>query len=282
MEFTLKPSETPGGPPPMMTCPKCGFEQPENPDCAKCGIVIARYKPSQTAAPAYTPPPPEKSKAQMAIDRMKEVTPPPAGGALFSQLFRLARWAVVLGCLAALFMMFRQAPPPRVAVDPEGAQKVGDKFLAAQEAAKQGQSFAMLLTEAELNAWLQANLTSSGGTAPAGGGQPTQEQVQSSMKDIKLHLVGDQVHAYTLFTLYGKDVTLQLTGKLLVKDGRIRLDATEGMLGTLPLPKVTLGSATAGLFDSPANREKFTLPPHIANVQVQNGELVISYKGQTP
>jgi hypothetical protein len=54
------------------------------------------------------------------------------------------------------------------------------------------------------------------------------------------------------------------------------------MLGTLPLPKVTLGSATAGLFDSPANREKFTLPPHIANVQVQNGELVISYKGQTP
>ena len=283
MEFTLKPSEVPGGPPPTMTCPKCGFEQPESPDCAKCGIVVARFKPSQAAAPAYTPPPPEMSKAQAAIEKMKAITPPPAGPSLFSQLFRLVRWAIVLGCLAALFMMFRHAPPPTVAVDPEGAKKAGDKFLAAQEAATQGQSFTMPLTEAELNAWLQSNLASSGGAAQTGpGGQPTQEQVQSSMKDIKLHLVGDQIHAYTLFTLYGKDVTLQLKGKLQVKDGRIRLDATEGMLGTLPIPKATLGSATASLFDSPTNREKFVLPPHIANVQVLNGELLISYKGTTP
>jgi hypothetical protein len=279
MEFTLKPSETPGGPPPTMTCPKCGFEQPESPDCAKCGIVIARYKPSQTATPAFTPPPPEKSKAQAAIDRLKEVTPPPAGSGIFSQLFRIARWAIVLGCMVALFMMFRQAPPPVVAVDPEGAQKAGDKFLAAQEAATQGQSFSMPLTEAELNAWVQANLIQSGGAAPTGGGPPTQAQVQSSMKDIKLHLVGNQIQAYTLFNLYGKDVTLQLTGTLQVKDGRLRLDATEGMLGTLPIPKATLGSATAGLFDSPTNREKFVLPAHIADVQVLNGELVISYKG---
>ena len=282
MEFTLKPAEAPGGPPATLTCPKCGFEQPESPDCVKCGIVIARYKPSQTAAPAYTPPPPEMTKEQAAIERMKAITLPPPGPGLFSQLFRLVRWAIVLGCLVALFMMFRQAPPPMVATDPEGAKKVSEKLYLAQEAATQGQSFSMPLTEAELNAWVQANLASTGGAAPAGGGPPTQEQVQSSMKDIRLHLVGDQIHAYTLFTLYGKDVTLQLTGKLQVKDGRIRLDATEGMLGTLPIPKATLGSATSGLFDAPTNREKFTLPPHIANVQVLNGELLISYKGTTP
>jgi hypothetical protein len=272
MSFTLKPSETQGGPPPSMTCPKCGFEQPESTDCVKCGIVVARYKPSQTAAPAYTPPPPEKSKAQQAIDRMKEITPQSSGPGLFSQLFRFARWAIVLGCLTALFMMLRTAPPPQVAVDPEGAQKTGGKFQAAQEAATQGQSFALALTEAELNAWLQANLV------PGGGGPLAHEQVQSSMKDIRIHLVGDRVHAYTVFNLYGKDVSLQLTGKLQVKDGRIRLDATDGLLGTLPIPKATLGSAVSSLFDSPNNRGKFTLPPHIADVQVQNGELMISYK----
>jgi hypothetical protein len=281
MEFTLKPSAAPGGPPSTMTCPKCGFEQPESPDCAKCGIVIARYKPSQEAAPAYTPPPPQMTKEQAAIERMKAITPPPPGPGPLSQLFRLARWAIALGCLVALFMMFRQAPPPTVAVDPEGAQKVNDKFLAAQEAAAQGQSFSMPLSEAELNAWLQASLAPPGGTARAGGGQPTQAQVQSSMKDIKLHLAGDRVQAYTLFTLYGKDVTLQLTGKLQVKDGHIRLDATEGMIGTLPIPKATLASATSGLFDAPTNRDKFALPPHIADVQILNGELLISYKGTT-
>ena len=279
MTFTLKPSETQGGPPPTMTCPKCGFEQPDSTDCVKCGIVIARYKPSQAAAPAYTPPPPEMSKSQAAIERMKAITPPSSGPGLFSTLFQVAKWGIVLGCLLALFMMFRPAPPPTVAVDPEGAQKVGGKLLAAQEAATQGQAFSIPLTEAELNTWLQSNLALSGGTGqPGGGGEPTQEQVQSSLKDIKLHLVGDQIQAYTLFNLLGKDVSLQLKGKLQVKDGRIRLDATEGLIGSLPIPKATLGSATASLFDSPKNREKFVLPPQIANVQVQNGELVISYK----
>lgn len=286
MTFTFKPSETQGEPPPTMTCPKCGFEQPEGTDCVKCGIVIARYKPAQTAqpaAPAYTPPPPEVNKAQAAIERMKAITPPPSGPGLFSTLFRITKWAIVLGCLLSLYLMFRPAPPPTVAVDPEGAQKVGGKLQAAQEAAALGQPVAIPVTEAELNAWLRSNLALSGSAGqPGSGGQPTQEEVQSSMKDIKLHLAGDQIHAYTLFNLYGKDVSLQLKGKLEVKDGRIRLDATEGRLGSLPIPKATLGSATASLFDSPANREKFMLPPQIANVQVQNGELVISYKGTTP
>jgi hypothetical protein len=285
MDLKLTESTPQDAPPPAATfeCPKCHFVQPEGgKDCVRCGVVFARYKASSEPA---APPPmrqPEMTKEQAAIEKMKAIALPPSGPGLFSQLFRLARWTIVLGCLVALFMMFKQAPPPIVAMDPEGAKKAGDKFLAAQEAVTQGQPFTMPLTEAELNAWLQSNLASSGGAQAGAGGPPTQEQVQSSMKDIKLHLVGDQVQAYTLFTLYGRDVTLQLKGKLQVKDGRIRLDATEGMLGTLPIPKATLGSVTSSLFDSPTNREKFVLPPHIANVQVQNGELLISYKGTAP
>lgn len=284
MDLKISDPTPQDSPPSTFECPKCHFVQPEGgKDCVRCGVVFARYK----APPESTAPPPmrqpEMTKEQAALEKLKAITPPPAGPSLFSQLFRLVRWAIVLGCLVALFMMFRQAPPPTVAVDPEGAQKVSDKFLAAREASTQGQAFTMPLTEAEVNAWLQSNLASSGGAAQTGpGGQPTQEQVQSSMKDIKLHLVGDQIHAYTLFTLYGKDVTLQLTGKLQVKDGRIRLDAKKGMIGTLPIPKATLGSAVSSLFDSPTNREKFVLPPHIADIQVQNGELLISYKSTAP
>lgn len=283
MDLKISDPTPQDSPPSTFECPKCHFVQPEGgKDCVRCGVVFARYKvpPESTAPPPMRQP--EMTKEQAAIERLKAITPPPAGPSLFSQLFRLARWTIVLGCLVALFMMFRQAPPPTVAVDPEGAQKVSDKFLAAKEASAQGQAFTMPLTEAEVNAWLQSNLASSGGAAQTGpGGQPTQEQVQSSMKDIKLHLVGDRIQAYTLFTLYGKDVTLQLTGKLQIKDGRIRLDAKEGMIGTLPIPKAMLGSAVSGLFDSPTNREKFMLPPHIAGIQIQNGELLISYKSTT-
>jgi hypothetical protein len=42
--FTYKPEpEKPytGG---MVTCPQCGFEQPETDECVKCGIIISKYK----------------------------------------------------------------------------------------------------------------------------------------------------------------------------------------------------------------------------------------------
>ncbi len=276
------PQETP--PPTTFECPKCHFVQPEGgKDCVRCGIVFARYKPSQEAAPAYAPPPPQMTKEQAALERMKAVTPPPPGPSLFAQLFRVVRWAIVLGCLAALVMMLRQAPPPVVAVDPEAPQKIEAKMLVVRQAVEQGQPSTLQLNEAELNSWLHTNVALSGAAPQAGtGGQPTQEQIQSAMKDIKIHLVGDQVHAYALFTLYGRDMSLQLEGTLLVQDGRLRLNATRGTLGTLPIPKATLGSAVAGLFDAPTNREKFILPPHIADIKVQNGELVIAYKVATP
>jgi hypothetical protein len=39
-----------------MICPKCGFEQPESPECARCGVIVNRYK--GLGAPPPPPPPP--------------------------------------------------------------------------------------------------------------------------------------------------------------------------------------------------------------------------------
>lgn len=42
-----------------MICPKCGFEQPESPECVRCGIIVSRYKgPVLGGAPAHAEPPP--------------------------------------------------------------------------------------------------------------------------------------------------------------------------------------------------------------------------------
>ncbi len=40
-----------------MICPKCGFEQPDSPDCMRCGIIVARYKGPAVGAGPQTPPP---------------------------------------------------------------------------------------------------------------------------------------------------------------------------------------------------------------------------------
>ena len=39
-----------------MTCPRCGFTQPASADCARCGILIALYRPE--VAPLRAPAPP--------------------------------------------------------------------------------------------------------------------------------------------------------------------------------------------------------------------------------
>jgi len=48
-------------------------------------------------------------------------------------------------------------------------------------------------------------------------------------------------------------------------------------LGSLPIPQMALNRAVQGLFESPQNRENFKLPPEIANIQVENSQLAISF-----
>lgn len=39
-----------------MICPKCGFEQPESPECVRCGIIVSRYRGPALGADALRPP----------------------------------------------------------------------------------------------------------------------------------------------------------------------------------------------------------------------------------
>jgi len=62
-----------------------------------------------------------------------------------------------------------------------------------------------------------------------------------------------------------------------VKEGYLLLEVTAGRLGSLPIPQLALDRAVAGLFESPQNRENFKLPPEIADIQVENSQLAISF-----
>ncbi len=54
----IEPKPTPYSPEPerraykvgMVTCPQCGFEQPETDECVKCGIIISKYTQFQEMA----------------------------------------------------------------------------------------------------------------------------------------------------------------------------------------------------------------------------------------
>jgi hypothetical protein len=269
---------------PKAVCPKCGYQQDGGEECLRCGIVFSRYH-GTPVIPGHASPP-----------RLSDPPAQPTAGP-FRRTYRVLRWVVLAGLILVLFLILRPSSPPDIKVAPEAAERAQAKVEEFQAAAQQGRAGTLALDQPEINGWLQRNLDLKrpGSENPMAGpktvesaidlakrvrapeaGGATVEQIQSTVRDVRIELKDDSLRAYVAFDLYGKDLSLELEGRLEVRDGCLRLVPTAGKLGSLPLPAGTLDAAAARLFDSPQNKEKFRLPAHIRDVRVEGGELVIS------
>jgi hypothetical protein len=153
------------------------------------------------------------------------------------------------------------------------------------------------MDESELNAWLSHNLALKrpGGAKPAmpqtteslielaktaTGGQSVSaedlQRAQSSVRDIQIVLQEDALRIYVLFDFHGMDLSLELEGRPVVRDGYIKLEPSGGKLGSLPLTLGTLQSVIDRIFESPNNKEKFKLPPGIKDIRIEQRQLVIT------
>src|SRR5258708_18381049 len=83
--------------------------------------------------------------------------------------------------------------------------------------------------------------------------------------------------AHVLFDFHGKDMTLQLEGKLGASNGYLHFEPISGQLGSFPIPQLTLETAVQKMMDSPDNREKLKLPAQMAGLKIENGETVATY-----
>lgn len=253
----------------LITCPKCGREQALADECLRCGIVFAKYKPQdnlshETALPASS-------------------SKPTPGASWFGwRLFRLLPWISLAITATILFLILKQAPPLAIQTDPQAADRVTEKIAQLRMAMESGRPYSLSLTEAELNHWMQDNLAIAS-ARQAGeanlnlpkGHEATIQHMHSALKDVRINMIDHQLRAYALFTIYGRDISLQLDGTLETTDGVLRLKPLSGKLGSLPIPRSTLDHVVRQLFDSPENRDNFKLPPQIASVWVENSTLVV-------
>lgn len=208
------------------------------------------------------------------------------------RFYKVFRWVVLAVLVAALFMILRTPAPPAVAVSLDAPQRVEQKVrrLATPDGRIAG---SLRLDEGEVNGWIQSNLkaqSQSGGGPDTGTPQPISNaalnaptdlstaEVQSNVRDVKVHLAGDELTAYILFNLHGKDLSLTLSGRLSAQDGYVRLSPTQMSLGSMPIPRATLERAIATLFDAPGNREQFRLPPSVRDLRVDQGDLVVTFR----
>ena len=238
-----------------------------------------------------------------------------ADAGLFKKLYQILTWASFAGLIIVIILVFRTSPAPVIPTDPAAAERAEKKFEAADQAKAAGQPGQVALDRTELNSYLAQNLglegaSASSGAAPAlppngsssassggnaaqspvsGSGsdpaavlssneQPSIDQIQSSVKDVKVDMVGDMVKAYVIFDFHGKDLSLELDGHLSADSGYMKFVPVAGKLGSLPLPQSTLQAAVDKMMASPENREKLKLPADISDVQIQNGHAVEKYK----
>ncbi len=218
-----------------------------------------------------------------------------------SMVFRIVRWTTYAAAAITLLMVFHAVPPPMIATSPQAAARVEQKVEAVEQAVAGGQSATLRLDQTELNSYLASHLdispspaavSSAPQSAPAAGsdgataGVPTPtgtnaeqvEQVRSSVRDVKVELVDDRVRAYVVFDFHGKEMTLQLEGRLSAANGYLRFEPVGGQIGSLPIPQSTLETALQKMMNSPENREKLKLPAEIADLRIENGELLATYR----
>jgi hypothetical protein len=212
-------------------------------------------------------------------------------------IFRIVRWTVYACALIVLILLLHKPAPPAVSTTPEAAARAEQKFQDVQQSVAQGQPATLRMTETELNSYLASHLVLPANNNAANGAanavpsgtpdaapnsdQPTMddvEQMRSNVKDVKVQLVDDHVRAYVVYDVHGKDVTLQLVGKLGADNGFLRFEPVSGQIGSLPIPQATLEAAVRKMMESPENREKLKLPSDISDLKIENGEVVAKYQ----
>jgi hypothetical protein len=202
--------------------------------------------------------------------------------------FRIARWSVYGLALILLILLLHKAAPPQVQTNPEAAARAEQKFADVQQAVAQGQPAELRMDETELNSYLLSHLDLADSTASssqAGGSRnsdaPTSEDIEkmrSNVRDVKVQLLDDRVRAYVVFDVHGKDMTLQLEGKLGADNGFLSFEPVSGQIGALPIPQSTLEATVKKVMESPVNREKLKLPAEVSDLKVENGEVVATYQ----
>jgi hypothetical protein len=211
-------------------------------------------------------------------------------------IFRIVRWTVYACALILLILLLHKSAPPAVSTTPEAAARAEQKFQDAQQAVAQGQPATLRMDETELNSYLASHLVLPGNNAanatpaasptdsPNGAPSPEQpimedvEQMRSNVRDVKVQLIDDRVRAYVVFDVHGKEMTLQLEGKLGAENGFLRFEPVSGQIGALPIPQATLEAAVRKMMESPENREKLKLPSDISDLKIENGEVVAKYQ----
>lgn len=208
-------------------------------------------------------------------------------------VWKALRWIVLGATATAVFLMLKKPPAVADVMAPQAAKqrsdevqaKLGDLELAHQR----GEPAEARFSGEEINALLQraqpepaeASATTQRESAPATVPEqrPAAPEPAPEISTTLVAFEGD--HATGQFVVRGpggKDFYLTISGKIRAVDGYASFEFTEGKIGDMPVPIALLNARLQEKLQEPETRAKLKLPDFIADIRVENGQLVMIEK----
>jgi hypothetical protein len=194
-------------------------------------------------------------------------------------LYKVARWIILAGLVGVIvFMLKRPAPPaPPLTRDQvkEQAQNFESKLQQIEVAQQNGSTpdpESTTFTSDEVNAFLQ---DASERAVQEAAKQPTLAEAQQKIKSTQVAFSGDEVIAQAVTERYGQDIYITVRGRLGTDNGYLRFYPTGFKIGDLSVPVSMVDPTLQKKLNEPETREKLKLPEFVADLRIQNGQLVI-------
>lgn len=197
------------------------------------------------------------------------------------KIYRIARWVILAGLVVSVFLLFKTPDPVS---PPQDAHTITAKVASyqrklqqLQSAKEHGESAEVRLTADEVSAAM-----SQAGTLPAPAVETPSEpsnaahEEQPKITDYQVNFVGDVARGQFSTELAGKQVYVTVGGHLGARNGYVTFDPTEFKVGDLSVPVSLVNDQLQKKMEEQKDRLK--LPDFVADLRVENGQLVIKEK----
>lgn len=209
-------------------------------------------------------------------------------------IWKISRWLVLCALVLVILLMLKKPPSVAEPMPPAAAKEQSDsvqtKMADLEAAHSRGDSAEARFSNDEINGVLQQAQT----------GQQSQGEQEVPAVSVRPHPVSTQTdtpepppeitttrvafegdHATGQFVVHGpagKEIYLTISGKIKAVNGYASFEFTEGKIGEMPVPVALLNARLQAKLEEPETHAKLKLPDYVADIHVENGQLVMAEK----
>jgi len=206
---------------------------------------------------------------------------------------KIVSYVVLFAMVVILLLILKKPMPVAEPMAPSAAKERSDevqtKMAELETAHQRGEPAEARFSSEQINGVLQQAQTelaqaekSATPAAHSEVGKQASSQETEPLPEITTTQVafeGDQAKGqFLVHGPGGKDIYLTIAGKIKAVNGYASFEFTEGKIGDMPVPVGLLNARLQAKLQDPETRPKLKLPEYVADIRVENSQLVMTEK----